>query len=311
MHFKTRNVKVPHFLAQPIGSPKLRAMYPRVFLIAVVLFGCSKGESAIKAPDLALVSAGGEPRKALRYQVPKGTKRDLELAIDIAATAGDTGGQMPTIVLTLSIVVEDVGPHGMKLRSTVVDATARDRDDSRVDPKALTGTLDLMKGVVLTTTMAPSGRLSDTTIALGDKPLSGRDKAQLATLTTSFDQLMMTLPDEPVGIGAMWRNSRPLEQNGMKLTAVNTVQLTAITGDAISYEIGTEVHGDDQVIKQGDVSLDIKDVTGTGGGKGTIDLRTLAVTTALDSEFRSLMKAPDEGAGMPMRMTISTKITPK
>jgi uncharacterized protein DUF6263 len=289
-------------------------MILRLLLIAAVVFGCKKGDddgAAVRAPDVHVVSAGQEPRQLLRYQAAKGTKRDLELALDIAATAGDMGGPMPTIVLTLSLVIEDVTPQGMKLRSTVVDAAARDRDDTRVDTKALAGPLDLMKGVVLTTTMAPSGKLTGTTIELGQKQLSGRAKSQLAALTTSFDQLMMTLPGEPVGASAVWRNSRPLEQNGMKLTAVNSVELIGITGDTISYEIDTEVHGDDQVVKQGDMQLDIKDITGTGTGKGTIDLRTLAVTSELDSEFRSSMQAGGEGSAMPMRMTISTKVTPK
>jgi hypothetical protein len=287
-------------------------MYPGLLLIAAVVFGCSKGEdAAIRPPDLQVVSAGAEPRQRLRYHAAKGTKRDLELAIDIAASAGDMGGQMPTIVLTLSLAVEDTLAHGVKLRSTVVDAVARDRDDSRVDPKALTGMLDLMKGVVLTTTMAPSGRLVGTTIELGQKELSGRAKAQLATLTTSFDQLMMTLPEQPVGVGALWRNSRPFEQNGMKLVAVNSVHLTAITGDTITYELETEVHGDDQVIKQADVSLDVKDVIGTGSGKGTIDLRTLAVTSELTSELRSSMQSAGEGSAMPMRMAVETRVSAK
>jgi len=288
-------------------------MYLRLLLIAVAISGCKKGDddaSAVKAPDLQIVSAGNEPRLRLRYQAPKGSKRDLEIAIDVTASAGDMGGPMPTIVLTLSLVVEDVVPAGMKLRTTVVDAVARDRDDTRVDPKALTGPLDLMRGIVFTTTMGPTGRLTGTTIELGNKQLSGAAKSQLAALTTSFDQLMMTLPDDPVGVGAVWRNSKPLEQNGMKMTAVNSVELTAITGDTLTYELETQVHGDDQTLKQGELTVDIKDVTGTGAGKGTIDLRTLALTSEIDTEFRSAMQAHGEPDATPMKMTISTKVAP-
>ena len=34
------------------------------------------------------------------------------------------------------------------------------------------------------------------------------------------------LPDEAVGVGAVWRNSRPIQQNGLALKAVNTITIT-------------------------------------------------------------------------------------
>jgi hypothetical protein len=120
----------------------------------------------------------------------------------------------------------------------------------------------------------------------------------------------MPLPDEAVGVGAVWRNSKPLEQNGLKMIAVNSVALTGIDGDKITFEIDTQVHGDDQTLQQGDLSVDIKDVTGTGSGKGSIDLRTLALTSELATEFRSAMQAGGEGSATPMKMGIITRVTP-
>jgi hypothetical protein len=286
-------------------------MYRALLLLAIAGFGCSKGDEASKhvsPPDLQIVSAGNEPRATLHYHAPKGTKTQLEVALDVEVSAGEMGGQMPTIVLALQIEVEDVVRAGMKLRSTVVDATARDRDDTRVDTKALGGPLGLLKGVALTTTMAPAGRLSGTTIELGNKQLSGAEKSQLAALTTSFDQLMMTLPDEPVGVGAVWRNSKQLEQNGMKMIAVNTVTLTAIDGDKLTYTLDSTVHGADQKLEQQGLTVDIKDITGTGHGTGTIDLGTLKVTSETTSELRSAMQAVGEGSATPMKMSIATHV---
>jgi hypothetical protein len=282
----------------------------RLLLIAVAWFGCNKGEEPVPRPDLQIVSAGNEPRRVLRYQAPKGTKQQLEIAVDVELTAGDMGGPMPTIAMTLALEVQDVLPTGVRLRSTVVDATARDRDETRVIPEALSGPLALLKGIVLTTTMTPNGRLYGTKLDPGKKQIPDSAKSQLAALTTSFDQLMMPLPDEAVGVGAVWRNSKPLEQNGLKMIAVNSVALTGIDGDKITFEIDTQVHGDDQTIQQGELSVDIKDVTGTGSGKGSIDLRTLALTSELATEFRSAMQAGGEGSATPMKMGIITRVTP-
>ncbi|HEY5928377.1 MAG TPA: DUF6263 family protein [Kofleriaceae bacterium] len=288
-------------------------MYLRLLLIAAAWIGCKRDDGAqVSPPDLQIVSAGNEPRVPLHYRAAKGTTQQLAIAIDVEIGAGDMGGAMPTIVMTLAIKVEDVLPTGaMRLRTTIVETAAVDRDETRVPTAALSGPLELMKGIAFTTTMAPTGRLAGTRIELGDKQLTGAAKSQLAALTTSFDHLMMTLPDEPVGVGAVWRNSKPLEQNGMKLTAVNSVQLVAITGDKLELAVDTEVHGDDQTVKQGDLSVDIKDVIGTGGGKTTVDLGTLAVTSELTTEMRSTMQAAGESEITPMKMSIATRVTPK
>jgi hypothetical protein len=285
-------------------------------LIAIALFacsfGCNRGEPAkISPPDLQLVSAGNEPRRVLGYHAPKGTKQQLEIAVDVDVSAGEMGGPMPTIVMTLALEVQQIVPTGLKLRSMVVDATARDRDDTRVSTEALSGPLETLKGIVLTSTMTSNGRLFGTKLELDSKQVPESAKSQLAALTASFDQLMMPLPDEPVGVGAVWRSSKPLEQNGLKMIAVNSIALTAIDGNKLSFEIDTQVHGDDQTINQDGLTVDIKDVTGTGTGKGSIDLDTLALTSELATEFRSAMQAGGEGSATPMKMSIVTRVTPK
>jgi Family of unknown function (DUF6263) len=281
-----------------------------LLLIALAVIGCRKGEDQRAATDLQIVSTGNEPRQRLHYQATKGAQQQLDVAVDVEINAGDMGGPMPTIVMTLSLAVEDVVPIGAKLRSTVVDVTARDRDESRVPANAISGPLANLKGVVLTTTLTSNGRLIGTKVDTGGKQLPESAKKPLGALTTSFDQLMMPLPDEPVGVGAVWRNSRPLEQNGMKMIAVNTVKLTSITGDKIGFDLETQIHGDDQTIRQGELAVDIKDVVGTGSGKGTIDLRTLAMTSELTSELRSTMQSPGEAQAMPMKLTIATHVAP-
>src|SRR5512143_1350013 len=80
---------------------------------------CRKhGEHQAAEPaNLQMVSAGNEPRKVLRYRIPKGTSQGLELSVDMNLTAGEMGGQLPTIAMSMLVAVEDVAPNGeMKLR---------------------------------------------------------------------------------------------------------------------------------------------------------------------------------------------------
>ena len=288
-------------------------MYFRVLLCVFALWGCKSGgdEGPITPPDLQIVSAGSEPRRPLRYRLARGTQQKLEVAVDMEVTAGDMGGPMPTLVLSLTIGVEQVLPVGAQLRTAIVDVSARERYESRVPVNALTGPLESMKGVVIVSTIAPNGRLISSTIESSGKQLPEVVRTQLAALIASFDQLMMPLPDQAVGVGAVWRTSKSLEQQGMKMTAVNSVQLVGVDGDKLTFEIDTEVHGDDQTVKQADLALDVKDITGTGEGKGTLDLRTLALTSELTTEFRAQMQAPGESAPTPMRLSITTRAAPR
>lgn len=293
-------------------------MYRTVLFIALAVIGCKKSDDEdgknIRPPDLQMVSTGNEPRRVLRYQLAKGNASKLELSSDVEAYADDMGGPMPTFVMDLAITAEDTSSAGAKLRTTVIDMQAREKDESRVAANALGGPLDGMRGIVLTATLTPTGRLRDSMIVTrpenGGKPPPKGLETPLAMLSSSFENVAMPLPDEAVGVGAVWRSSRALEQQGMKLTAVNTVTLVSIDGDKLAFDLDTEIHGDDQTVKQGDLTVDVKDITGTGTGKTTVDLKTLSVTSELSAELRSAMQSPGEDKPTQMRLAIKTHIAP-
>lgn len=276
---------------------RVRAAFA-VFLVV----GCKSVEEHSLPPDVELVSAGIEPRHKLRYHAAKSTARTLEVAVDTDVTAGEMESVMPSVVMTLSVIVEDVLYDGrMKLRTTVRDVVAHERITSRVAPSSLGGPNDAMKGVVMTSTLYRDGRLVDTTI-------EGGGRYDLAALGNSFEQLMMPLPDEPVGVGAVWRSGRAIQQGGMKLKAVSTITVTAMNGDNVSFVVDTQAFGDDQQVKDGVVFMDVKDIVGTGKGTGSIDLATLAMTSAVETQFRSEMTAPGETTPTPMKMKMTTKV---
>ena len=276
---------------------RVRAAFA-VFLVV----GCKPVEEHSLPPEVELVSAGIEPRHKLRYHAAKSTARTLEVAVDMEVTAGEMESVMPSVVMTLSVVVEDVLYDGrMKLRTTVRDVVAHERIISRVAPASLGAPNQAMKGVVMTSTLYRDGRLVDTAV-------EGGARYDLAALGSSFEQVMVPLPDEPVGVGAVWRSGRPIQQGGMKLKAVSTITVTAMNGDNVSFVVDTQAFGDDQQVKESGVVMDVKDIVGTGKGTGSIDLATLAMTSAVESQLRSEMTAPGETTATPMKMTMTTKV---
>jgi hypothetical protein len=281
--------------------------------IALVASACEgKGNKSanIEPPDIQIVSSGNEPRKLLRYHIPKGTSQALELTVDMTLNAGEMGGPLPTVVMSMLLAAEDVGADGsVKLHTTVVDAVARDRAESKVAASALSGPLDGMKGIALSSTLAANGRISKSQVE-GGKQLPPDVQSQLNALTSSFENVLMPMPNEPVGVGAVWRSSRDIQQNGLKLTSVNTFSITGMTGDTINYSIDTEVHGADQQVTQGGATVEIKDITGTGGGRGVLHLDRLELESDLAAEFRSKMNAPGEANPTAMKMMTLMRVRP-
>lgn len=289
-------------------------MNRRLAAAFVILVAACKGgndkQGPIEPPDLQMVSAGNAPRKLLRYHIPKGTSQALEVTIDMSLTAGEMGGPVPTIVMSLLLAAEDVALDGsMKIHTTIVEVTAHDRAESKIPASALAGPMEAMKGIALTSTLSPNGRMSKAQVE-GGKQLPADVATQLNALTASFENVVMPLPNEPIGVGAVWRSSRELAQNGMKLTTVNTFNVIAITGDKIEYTLESEVHGPDQQITQSGITVDIKDITGAGGGKGTLQLDKLDFSSELTAQLRSKMLAQGETTPTPMTMTTQMRSHP-
>ena len=285
-----------------------------VLAIAFTWIGCKDTTPAptpVSPPDLELVSPGSEPRQVLRYKALSGTLQKVEVTIEAQLSAGEMGGPMPTLVLAMTYAVDAVMPTGqMTLRATIDRVTAVDTPNSKVSAAALRGALATLEGLVIHSVLAANGRVTGSTIDRGSKTFTPDMEQQLSSLVASFESTMMTLPDEPVGAGAVWRSSRPVEQNGLKLKAVNSVSLVAVKGDVIEYGIDTDIHGADQSIKQSDITIAVTDIVGNGGGKGSVDLAKLAVTSDLAAEFRSEMRTEGDPAPTKMQMTTLMKVRP-
>lgn len=281
------------------------------FLIAGCEGGKNSAPAPISPPDLELVSPGNEPRRVLRYKLPKDLRSTHEVSIAVELSAGEMGGPMPTILLTMSYVVSAVMPSGqMVLDATIEKVTAIDVPDSKVPAQAVAGPLEQLKGLAIHAVLSPNGRITGSTLETGDKALTPEVEQQVKSLIASFESTMMALPDEPVGVGAVWRNSRTIEQNGLKLKAINSVTLEKVEGEVIEYAIDTAMHGDDQSVVQGDITVKVQDIVGNGGGKGNVDLTKLRIWSELAAEFRTSMTATGDTSPTKMEMATVMKVQP-
>jgi hypothetical protein len=287
----------------------------RAVLAVLAVLACKQDAAPPPPPvhepgDVVVQSAGAEPRRTLRYAIAKGTKTTVDLTLDSEVHAGEMGGALPTLVVTLELEVEYVLPDGgMRLRSTIRDAVAHDRDGAKVSAIAAENALAQMRGLVIAATLSPEGKVSSAQVETTGKNLPEALAAQLHQLTGSFDQLAMPLPREAVGPTAKWTSKRQLDLDGVAVTSTSTIELVSITDTRVAYKMTTALAGPDQQVTRQGLAMDVTKLSGSGSGEGTVDLARMATTATFEQKMHSEMAAAGETT--PLDMTMKIELAPR
>ena len=328
MHFKTSFVK-GIVEGQNVALNRLECLALGVLGRAALaslglLLACKSREAAPPPPrtDIVVVSPGVLPQRLLRYHLAKGTKSTFEIDLEGRLVAGEITSVSPPITFALSIAVDDVLPDGrMKLATTIQDMTTHAAPDQPGAPRAIVDAAAL-KGVALTAILSPDGTISDVAVVppaagsgsgsgankstgptMGKAALTPESQALIDQLVQALPKLAMPLPPTPVGIGAKWRSSRSLGPvSPLALTSVTTIDLDGVSGSTLTYELTSTVHGDDQAVKQDDVEVAVKGITGTATGHGTFDLEKLAPLGTLNAELHMEMTTGSDRTPMTMSL---------
>lgn len=256
-----------------------------------------------------VLSPGTGPRQLLRYHVTKGARQRLELSLDVDLDAGGQGGPLPGLVVTNELAIDDVLPDGAaRVRTTITDVAARDREGSPISADAMATQTQLMRGLVFTGTLSPEGVLRDVAADTQGRQLPPALANQLDTLAKSFEQVAMPLPATPVGAGATWLHTRAVDQGGMKMSTATTIALVSLDGDTLGFTSTTLVTGKDQAITQQGTTIALSNIKGTGSGAGTVDLARMVMTGELSADFAADMTSDGQTARMGMKMV--TRIRP-
>lgn len=293
----------------PFLFPKLAIAI--TFLAAVSCEKAPRESEPLPAPGprndgVEMLSVGQGDQRLLRYRLTRGTRTDLELAMDLDLETGDRPGKMPTLILGATIEVADVKPSGdATLRTTITNVKMIDRAGATIEAAAVNPMLEQLTGVVHTATMAPDGEMRDAKVDTAKaSPTTG---AQLQQLTQTLEQIAMRLPSTPVGVGSSWTTRKQTQENGISLTTVTTMKVTSMLGDRIGFTNQTTLSAPDQKIKQQGLDIEVKNVGGGGTGSGTIDLSRVSMIGQIDSEFRATMIA--SGLTTPTRIKMQLRLS--
>jgi hypothetical protein len=190
-----------------------------------------------------LLDPGAQPRTALRYkfQANRTEKLVMEMSMSMAMEIGDQKQpetQVPAIRMTMTIDSKEVSPEGdlhheFKLEQIEV------LPNSSVNP-AMVNTIKQQMSSALglsgSGTVTSRGFPKDVEIKL-PPGIDPQIRQSMDNMKESMNQLSAPLPEEPVGRGARWQVTMPMETPAMKFTQIATYTLSEIQGDKVKFDI--------------------------------------------------------------------------
>lgn len=253
-----------------------------------------------------LVDPGAEPRHEMRFDPEVGTSTTVEMRMTMAMESTVDGQaapsvEIPPMVMGMTLTVDEVDPERLWLSYTY-DRVSLDGPD----PGGVADVLASMEGLAgtITTTRRGAYLEGDLTAPPGIDPT-------VATMLDQFEQQMSSLtvplPQEAVGVGAVWEATTGFEVNGVSTVNTMTYELRARDGDA--YELGTEI--DQQILpattQNGDATLEILEGANSGAGTMTGTLR-LPMATRAHSEIAGSMLLEVARGGQTMQVEQSQQV---
>jgi hypothetical protein len=274
----------------------------RAYLTLVGLMAChDKPTEPLPPPPpqdgVVLIQPGVPPLQALRYHLTRGATVKSRLSSDVDVKSPELRAPMPSQVIELETVVEDVLASGdARLRITVTATDLRDRPGAPVTDVVRAQTAAL-RGVVITETLAPDGKISDARVEAG--VASDKLHHELDGLLQNLARVATRLPAEPVGIGATWRERRTLPEGGVRAVSEITYTLASRAGATIAFTTAGQSSGPPQTVEQDGEKVEVTDTHGHSEASGSLDLSRNALELTAMSAFSTTMAviAPDAGPG--------------
>lgn len=222
-----------------------------ILLILSASFGCADKKAAVRPePELGpvkLLKAGAEPRQAARYVIAPETTVRAVLDVVVATTSteqvDDQFGVLPGLRLSLhlgpTVPIRDGVRYVLRIeraQSVVPENTAghlvEHVEGSVAALKNMRGRFDVNEEGIVIDSKVPWTQAQD------------RIHPRVAVMLSNIRSVMavLPLPEQPIGVGAVWEVRRPLRIWSMRLTQVSTYELLERTGERL--RVGVTVRQD-------------------------------------------------------------------
>ena len=265
---------------------------------------------------MRLAVAGAEPRAVLRYETPDGWLEKAQVTLDnrVAATLNEKEMpelRIPQIRATFHTKSDAPTPEGgVETVIAIAGVEARKADETAPEvTKEQRKTLAALEKTAAELHFDRSGLVSRAKL---DTPATM--PPALRNIVDAMEQavrlLVVPLPEEPVGVGAVWKHERHFPLGGVSLREVTTYELIAREGDEITLAFKTEAAGTPGPFHPPHLPAgsraELLRFQGTGTGTARIHVKRLA-PLELTAKRRSEMEMRVGPLNKQMTMNITTE----
>jgi hypothetical protein len=291
-------------VARSEGGKRDRFARAAIVIVALSAASSCRQEEKQAAPSgvvVALLESGREPRQALRYPSAPIPAHKMSLSLRLSMKMEVPGSPVPPVAMPGLRVVFDVqsARDGDRIRYQlkVIDADLTGTDNAH--PSLLA---EMRKGVGLLVGTAgqllvdPRGQVSG--LSLEPPAALGNELGQfVASARLAVGDMVVPLPEEPIGIGAKWEATRSVSQDGITVREKSYFELVALDGPRALIRTRTVQSADKQRaalpgLPDG-VTAEIVSLRGSGTGELEIDFRRLVPGNAreeVDTEVSFVLR---------------------
>ena len=303
-------------------------------VVAAIFSSCTSGPASPLRPGLGgyelasfpavgeplalhLVDAGDAPRQMLRYELRPGSRHGVRMTMRMSMRVV-IGGEpiegilIPTPVTEIAIEVDDPAGdehryHWSIPRPPVLTGIEPLPPELRA---AYEAELAGFAGVEGEAVLSRTGRLRASLVRVGGAPNPGLDQT-LHSIAQGLEQATVPLPEEPVGVGAVWETLQRMEINATQIYQVARYRVDSLADPMDDSVDGREIElivtkqelGPPQAValpEQLGTSARLLELSSRHEGRSTLSLAAPLPASTLAIDLRTVVEASAGGENREM-----------
>ncbi|MFC1530334.1 DUF6263 family protein [Gemmatimonadota bacterium] len=309
----------------------MRASKTRLFpivLVILLLAPCLQACAMLGGGDpegitIKVLVPGAEPFVELRHKFHPGQKEVVVMGLDMALKLDVSGTvvndmTLPTMELGMDVDSREITPEG-NLRYEWVITVAKARDNPEIPYQvidAIDQELLAMIGMSGWGVCSPSGELVEDGVNAISDPTDSQ-KEIMENMQQQFNQIFFPLPEEPIGKGAMWQVTMPVQTDEMYFTQEFTYWLMDIDGDTGELQVTIKQTAEPQTMEipglaEG-MTADLESMTSNGSGNIKYDLNNLVMeaTMSLDMSMDFTVRQGNQSQRATQTLNLKMELVPE
>jgi Family of unknown function (DUF6263) len=225
------------------------------------------------------------------------------ISIDLAMEGPGVSQEVPlSLRIDTDAEVVDVTDSGYVAGTTIRKAKLLDAP-ADLDPASI----EAIAGVTYRQEFAADGTPGEIEVTNADE-LSNQQLQAFDEFASQLNTAALAYPPEPVGVGARWKSTQPVQGEGFDVDITYEYELTAIEGDTYTVEIHYDQDIDDDIQQGGQSAHLAGTVTGGGTTSGSV-ANPLLVNTSIDQNFDVDIESDGDQIAMTMDVSVELKST--